>query len=89
MALHDPESSAQEKALALKLGRLKKIQIIDGKQVEVVTGDDEDDEYELEDEDEDDEEMMATEVKISQHCAPTFVKETKISMLTCFKVTFC
>ena len=33
MALHDPESTAQEKALALKLGRQKKIQIIDGKQV--------------------------------------------------------
>jgi hypothetical protein len=27
MAVHDPESSAQEKALALKLGRQKKIQV--------------------------------------------------------------
>jgi hypothetical protein len=27
MAIHDPESSAQEKALALKLGRQKKIQV--------------------------------------------------------------
>jgi len=35
MALHDPESTAQEKALALKLGRQKKIQIIDGKQVDI------------------------------------------------------
>ena len=34
----------QEKAIALKIGRQKKIQIIDGQQVEVLTGDDEDDE---------------------------------------------
>ena len=34
----------QEKAMALKIGRQKKIQIIDGQQVEVLTGDDEDDE---------------------------------------------
>jgi hypothetical protein len=32
MALHDPDSSVQEKALALKYGRQKKIQIIDGHQ---------------------------------------------------------
>ena len=44
MALHDPESTEQEKAMALKIGRQKKIQIIDGQQVEVLTGDDEDDE---------------------------------------------
>ena len=31
MALHDPDSSAKEKAIALKIGRQKKIQIIDGK----------------------------------------------------------
>jgi hypothetical protein len=36
--------SLQEKAMALKIGRQKKIQIIDGQQVEVLTGDDEDDE---------------------------------------------
>ena len=30
--------------MALKIGRQKKIQIIDGQQVEVLTGDDEDDE---------------------------------------------
>ena len=36
----------QEKALALKIGRQKKIQIIDGQQVEVLTGDDEDEEDE-------------------------------------------
>lgn len=36
MAVHDPESSIQEKQLALKLGRQKKVQIIDGQPVEVV-----------------------------------------------------
>lgn len=39
LAVHDPESSTHEKALALKLGRQKKIQFIDGQQVEVLTGD--------------------------------------------------
>ena len=38
MALHDPESSAQEKALALKIGRQRRVQIIDGQQVEVMDG---------------------------------------------------
>ena len=33
MALHDPDSTIQEKAIALKIGRQKKIQIIDGQQV--------------------------------------------------------
>ena len=33
MAVHDPDASSQEKAMALKLGRQKKIQIIDGQQV--------------------------------------------------------
>merc|ERR1712109_179420 len=47
MALHDPESTEQEKALALKIGRQKKIQIIDGQHVEVFTGDDEEDEDDL------------------------------------------
>jgi hypothetical protein len=32
LALHDPDSSVQEKAMALKYGRQKKIQIIDGHQ---------------------------------------------------------
>ena len=44
MALHDPESSVQEKAMALKYGRHKKIQYIDGHQVEVLTGEDSEDE---------------------------------------------
>ena len=38
MAVHDPESSVQEKQQALKIGRQKKIQIIDGQRVEVMTG---------------------------------------------------
>ena len=38
MAVHDPESSLQEKQQALKMGRQKKIQIIDGQRVEVLTG---------------------------------------------------
>jgi len=46
MAIHDPESSAHEKAMALKVGRQKKIQIIDGQQVEVIEGDDEDEDEE-------------------------------------------
>lgn len=33
MAVHDPDATTQEKAMALKLGRQKKIQIIDGQQV--------------------------------------------------------
>lgn len=48
MSAHDPESSAAEKALALKLGRQKKVQIIDGQQVEVMPGEDGDDEDEME-----------------------------------------
>lgn len=46
MSVHDPESSAHEKAIALKLGRQKKIQIIDGQQVEVIPGEDGEDEEE-------------------------------------------
>jgi molybdopterin converting factor small subunit len=41
MAVHDPDSSLQEKQLALRLGRQKKVQFIDGQQVEVLTGDEE------------------------------------------------
>lgn len=71
MAVHDPESSLQEKQQALKMGRQKKIQIIDGQRVEVMTGDlasklrgyEDDDEEEEEEEEEEleDEEMMAVE----------------------------
>lgn len=57
MAIHDPDLSIQEKQLALKLGRQKKIQVIDGQQVEVMPqlGSEEDD-----DEDEDGD-MVAVE----------------------------
>ena len=55
MALHDPDSTAAEKAMALKLGRQKKVQVIDGQQVEVFG--EEDDEFEEEYEDEEDEPM--------------------------------
>ncbi|KAL7287247.1 hypothetical protein TKK_0018376 [Trichogramma kaykai] len=64
MAVHDPESSVQEKQQALKMGRQKKIQIIDGQRVEVLTGDYTKlkgyDELEDEEEDEEDEDMMDT-----------------------------
>jgi hypothetical protein len=43
MAIHDPESTAHERAMALKVGRQKRIQIINGQQVEVMDDDDEDD----------------------------------------------
>ncbi|KAF7992198.1 hypothetical protein HCN44_001523 [Aphidius gifuensis] len=42
MAVHDPESSLQEKNRALKIGRQKRIQIVDGQRVEVMTEKDED-----------------------------------------------
>ncbi|XP_018014514.1 transcriptional repressor CTCFL [Hyalella azteca] len=35
MAIHDPDASAQEKSQALKLGRQKRLQLINGQQVEV------------------------------------------------------
>jgi len=61
MAVHDPDASAQEKAVALKLGRQKKIQIIDGQQVTVMPGDHDADDLEDEDDDLDNENMMAVE----------------------------
>lgn len=33
MAIHDPDASAQEKAQALKIGRQKRLQLINGQQV--------------------------------------------------------
>ncbi|XP_015585925.1 transcriptional repressor CTCFL isoform X3 [Cephus cinctus] len=62
MAVHDPESSLQEKQHALKIGRQKKIQIIDGQRVEVMTGDlaSKLKGYE-DDEEEDEDDMMAVE----------------------------
>lgn len=57
MAIHDPDLSIQEKQLALKLGRQKKIQMIDGQQVEVIPHMDSDEEEDEEDEGD----MMAVE----------------------------
>lgn len=53
MAIHDPDSSIQEKQLALKLGRQKKIQMIDGQQVEVMPG--------MESDEEDESDVMAVD----------------------------
>ena len=52
MVLHDPESNEQERTMALKIDRQKKIQIIDGQQVEVLTGDEEEEPEDYEDWDE-------------------------------------
>ncbi|XP_034173652.1 uncharacterized protein LOC117601219 isoform X3 [Osmia lignaria lignaria] len=61
MAVHDPESSLQEKQQALKMGRQKKIQIIDGQRVEVMTGDLASKLKGYEEEEEDEDDMMAVE----------------------------
>ncbi|XP_076649632.1 uncharacterized protein LOC143357203 isoform X3 [Halictus rubicundus] len=61
MAVHDPESSLQEKQQALKMGRQKKIQIIDGQRVEVMTGELACKLKGFEEEEEDEEDMMAVE----------------------------
>ena len=44
MAIHDPDASAHEKAQALKIGRQKRLQLINGQEVEVYADDTEDDE---------------------------------------------
>lgn len=49
MAIHDPDASAQEKAQALKIGRQKRLQLINGEEVEVYADDN------------DEEELMAVE----------------------------
>ncbi|XP_018572303.1 transcriptional repressor CTCF isoform X2 [Anoplophora glabripennis] len=53
MAAHDPDPSIQRKQLELRLGRQKKIQMIDGQQVEVMPGIGSDEEEEID--------MMAVE----------------------------
>lgn len=55
MALHDPESSAYQEALALKAGRQKRIEYIDGQPVEVMG---EEEEPQLLDEDSDMQEVQ-------------------------------
>lgn len=52
MALHDPDSSVREEAMALKMGRRKRIQIIDGQQVEIYQSNDDSEEEDEEDEEE-------------------------------------
>ena len=42
MAIHDPDASAQEKAQALKIGRQKRLQLINGEEVEVYTNEEDD-----------------------------------------------
>lgn len=63
MALHDPESSAREHALALKIGRKKRIEMINGEPVEQDYYDDEDDEEEEDEDEEDDEEYDYVEAE--------------------------
>lgn len=71
MALHDPDSTIREQALALKIGRKKRIEMINGEPVEQEYYDDEDDEEEEEeDEDEDDEDydyIEAEDEAIMEH----------------------
>uniref|UniRef100_A0A8D8S8D3 CCCTC-binding factor n=1 Tax=Cacopsylla melanoneura TaxID=428564 RepID=A0A8D8S8D3_9HEMI len=50
MTLHDPDSGLQEQQVALKLGRQKKVHIIDGHKVEVIPDDEEDEGEESEEE---------------------------------------
>lgn len=45
MSLHDPDSSVREHAMALKVGRKKRVQIVNGQQVEYIGFEDEE-EYE-------------------------------------------
>ncbi|KAF2357600.1 Zinc finger C2H2-type [Trinorchestia longiramus] len=53
MAIHDPDASAQEKSQALKIGRQKRLQLINGQQVEVYANESETAE--------DEEQLMAVE----------------------------
>lgn len=61
MSLHDPDSTVREHAMALKVGRKKRVQIVNGQQVEYIGFEDEE-EYEGEedyvDEADDDENSM-------------------------------
>lgn len=58
MALHDPDSTAAEKAMALRIGRQKKIQIINGQSVEVMVDGEDEEEMEDEDEEEDEDDIL-------------------------------
>lgn len=50
MALHDPDSTVREEAMLLKMGRQKKLQIINGKAVDVYTDEEDEDDFEYEEE---------------------------------------
>lgn len=75
MSLHDPDSTVREHAMALKVGRKKRVQVINGQQVEYIGFEDEeeyegeedyvDGEDEEEDEDEEEEEDMSVEQELS------------------------
>ena len=60
MAQHDPFSKVREQAIALKIGRQKRIKMVDGQPVEVYTSINEDGE-EVEDEEEEEEEELEDE----------------------------
>lgn len=76
MSVHDPESAAHEKAIALKLGRQKKIQIIDGQQVEVMPGEEDEEE-----EDGLDGSMMAVEGSDGQQYVVLEVIQLQVCLL--------
>merc|ERR1712109_331479 len=80
MALHDPESTEQEKALALKIGRQKKIQIIDGQHVEVFTGDDEEDEEEYDEEELEDEDDLIEQSEPDEAVVGTGVEQKMMAV---------
>lgn len=61
MAQHDPDSAIRQEAMALKVGRQKRIQIIDGQKVEVMS-DMESDEFEGEEDDINEDEGGGTEM---------------------------
>ena len=73
MALHDPDSTVAEKAMALKFGRQKKIQVIDGQQVEVLT-------EEAESEEEEDEEGMTVEGSDGQYYVVLDVTQLEVNI---------
>lgn len=58
MALHDPDSTVREHAMALKLGRKKRIQIVNGQPVEEYIGLEDEEEYDGEESYVDDDESL-------------------------------
>lgn len=70
MSLHDPDSSVREHAMALKVGRKKRVQIVNGQQIEYMGFEDEE-EYEGEEDYVDGEDETSIEQDM-----PTTKKET-------------